>query len=196
MVANAITIMGVDPGLQHSGLTCISAGVRDSTGAIVRFGEVAVKRVECCTTKKCKRKERRSDEDLRSRLWWVVKFYEKAIEEEKPLLAVFESLSWVRNASASAKVGLAWGSAHAVFVMKGIPVFVLTPQEIKKGCGLERNASKEAVQEVIRNAWPSSQWETVDKAKAEHVFDAAGAIYAFMRENRDLLNMIRSASHV
>ena len=177
-----IVVAGIDPGLATSGLTCVE--IEKNEDENLKYRVICA---EVCRTKKSGRKERRADEDLAARLREILAFYHERLNAHKPVFAVMENLSFVRNASSSAKIGLSWGSIFAMCFSFNIPLFILSPQEIKRGCGLKRDASKDDVERVIRETM-NFDWPTT--GIREHVFDAAGAILAYVNTQMSAIPLI------
>jgi Holliday junction resolvasome RuvABC endonuclease subunit len=172
-------VAGVDPGLAKFGYVLMRISISGPGIPI----EVDLQTVEVIKTKPAKRKERRADEDLRARLKQITDFLyvEWETKPNKPRVLAMESLSFVRNASVSAKIALAHGATQALANASSIPIVCYSPQEIKLACGLKRDASKADVEAVIRGKWKSAKWP--DHGEREHAFDAAGAVMAFLKDN-------------
>lgn len=168
--------MGVDPGFANLGLAC---------AYLDTFGRPQLLDARVVRTKKAGRKEKRLDEDLRRRLGEISDAVVGYIREHDPALVVFESMAWVRNASASAKMGLAWGAAFAVARAFELATDVYAPKEIKIGCGLKATASKVEVEAAVKEAFKNSPFQNWPTTKIiEHAADAAAAIITAARDER------------
>lgn len=170
----SVRIIGFDPGLAKSGFACLELG---GTIGLTYCGAGHLE------LKPSGKKERRVDEDLTRRLKLLCDFYREQVEQHKPKLAVFENLSSPRNSSSAGKIGLAWGALYSICHERKMPVVVYSPQEIKEGIGLARNASKQEVEDAVRRAIRSRKWPKRDDGKRDHIFDAAGAVLALSRDS-------------
>ncbi len=93
-----------------------------------------------------------------------------------------EAQSWPRNASSSAKMGIAWGILIAFSELHQIPMVEASPQQIKTACTGKASASKKEVQQgIAKRVGFENLPELLDKmprTKREHAADAVGAVIA------------------
>jgi Holliday junction resolvasome RuvABC endonuclease subunit len=84
-----------------------------------------------------------------------------------------------RNPAIAAKCGMAYGACVA---SAQCPVFILTPQKVRKLLGLPKNAPKSAVKAMVLATWPSII-PGLPRAQGqhEHLFDAAGLVLAWLK---------------
>ena len=91
-------------------------------------------------------------------------------------LVCAESLSFVRDASVMAKMGLAWGVLVGLCEAAGVPLAQATPQALKAAaCGTAR-ADKLQVAARMREQYACS-WAG-PHTRAEHAYDAVAAFHA------------------
>jgi crossover junction endodeoxyribonuclease RuvC len=113
---------------------------------------------------------------------------------EGKLAICTESQSWPRNASASAKVGMAWGALAGFSEILDIPLLQVSPMGLKKAVTGNKGATKEQVMaalnerfgrdfaaELVKQGVPASQHE--------HAYDALGAVVAM--ENSETFRLAR-----
>ena len=106
------------------------------------------------------------------------------LAEWKPKRVVVEAMSFVRMATVSHQLGIAWGVVGALSVKHDATVVQVRPQEIKKAMGVSwgrdakaRAHSKREVIERIRTRFPTADWPQ-RAALWEHCADAAAAVIA------------------
>jgi len=182
MSGSEVVIAGVDPGLANAGIAIISIPPKYSTTK-----DAVVKVADIFKSQKSAKKERRQDEDLTQRLRKFVAWYRDIFDEYKPKIIISESLSYPRNARSSAMLAMAWGSIQTYSVLNKTPTYIYRPQEIKEGCGLAKNASKQQVEDKVKSIWAFGNWPT--HGQREHAFDASGAVMAFLNDE-NLATMI------
>jgi Holliday junction resolvasome RuvABC endonuclease subunit len=173
MNGKEIVIAGVDPGLAKAGITIVKLlnGYEKPSDAKVLLSEVF-------KSKKSNKKERRQDEDLLRRLREYIRWFSDILDTARPRIVISESLSYPRNARSSAMLAMGWGAVQTYCGLNKISTFIFSPQEIKMGCGLGRDASKQKVEDFIRELWSYGDWPS--HGQREHAFDGAGAIAAFL----------------
>ncbi len=101
-----------------------------------------------------------------------------------------EAMSFMRNASSMAKVALAYGVVAAIAASMDIPVAQVSPQKIKKACGVEsrptgkstkeKKASKAQVRDALERMYPETvaMVAHIPDGQCEHPFDALASIQA------------------
>lgn len=91
-----------------------------------------------------------------------------------------EAMSFPRNASSSAKVGMAWGVIASVALRQGLPVFQCSPQQLKQKIAGSKKASKPDVANALRQRYPDTDFDDLLKAlpmgEHEHAWDALGSV--------------------
>lgn len=100
-----------------------------------------------------------------------------------------EAMSYARHASASHKIGIAWG----VVASLGVPVIQQSPQAIKKHVCGKISATKEQVRQAMLAKHPElARFEPKQKTLFEHYYDAAAAVLACLNteQGRILRNLI------
>jgi len=145
-------IIGFDPGLAFTGW-----GVLDSVdGKVVYVGHGQIK-----TTTGLSRDRR---------LFSILKSVRLILDDYKPREAAVETLYFGKNVSSAIPVAEARGVIMAVLAERGLPVFELTPNAIKKGVVGFGRADKNQVQEMVRVILGLSEIP-----KPDHAADALGA---------------------
>lgn len=176
------TIIGLDIGLAHCGVSAISARygasgiVFELLGAGVIVTEKRAAKVTVSTTEDNLTRIRKMAEELRS---WL--------ELYQPPIVVAESMSWPRNAGALAKIGMAWGVVGTCCLRApSQPVLIdVSPQSIKLAVCGNKSASKEDVIQAMQSKlgpMPS----TIKKADLEHACDASAAVLAAVKYREDV----------
>ena len=95
-----------------------------------------------------------------------------------------------QSARAMASYGICVGVLGALRAT-GIPFFEVTPTEVKMALTGDKNASKDRMITAAMKLHPNAPWplyktkcsEAISSAKAEHMADAIGAIYAGIHTN-------------
>jgi len=91
-----------------------------------------------------------------------------------------ESMSFPRNASSSAKLGMSWGAIAALASQHNIPVFQCTPQQLKNRVAGSKKASKTDVANALRHLYPRTDFaqllEKLPAGEHEHAWDALGSV--------------------
>jgi len=100
------------------------------------------------------------------------------------VIIFIEAASASRDASAAGKVSLCFGVLAAIAAEHNIQVVQNSPQKIKKILCGKTSASKEEVEQALRNIFTTTDFDSmlkqskVPKGLYEHAFDALGAIVA------------------
>jgi Holliday junction resolvasome RuvABC endonuclease subunit len=100
-----------------------------------------------------------------------------------------ETMSWPRNAATSARIGIGWGIL--IGRVGDRPMAQASPQEVKLAMGLARSASKEEVQQAVRERFGRYAFDAAEihPALFEHAYDAAAVVVACL-EN-ETIRMLR-----
>ena len=99
--------------------------------------------------------------------------------EFAPKVLMVESLSFPRNAGATAKIGMAWG----VVATLGLPTFHVPPMAVKLHVAGKKTATKLEVQAAVDKLTDGAierecQSRKIPKSKREHPYDAAAVVFA------------------
>ena len=179
------TILGFDPGFAHLGYAALE----------IRDGAYTVRGLGIVETKKSAKKRSflASDDNLR-RAREIAECLDKLVSQYNPSAIACESMSFVRNASACQKIGIAWGVLAAVAELSGsIPILKASPQDVKlRVCG-DRTASKLDVQNALISLFGdgvSILWSDIPSGKREHCADALAVILAV--ESSDVVRLLKS----
>jgi len=173
-------ILGIDPGFGAMGLAVVD----------VRPDWWEVRYHQAVRTKRSARKRgvRVADDDA-ERARQLASALDEIIRTHRPMGAVVELPSGgARGARANRAMGIATGVVVAVLQLHGLPVEWVTPEDVKSVTG-GRHASKEAVQEAVRQllswtcGWPEEPWAQ------EHIADAAAAVLS--AQDGMLVRMVR-----
>lgn len=91
-----------------------------------------------------------------------------------------ESMSFPRNASSSAKVGMTWGIIATLAARHNLPVFQCSPQQLKDKIAGSKKASKDDVANALRQRYPDADFDDLLKSlplgEHEHAWDALGSV--------------------
>ena len=184
-------VCGMDPSLRNWG---ISRGVWDTDKLRIDYVNV------CSPVLPTGKQVRQNSLDLES----AKQLFKFALESTKGADAVFVEVP-VGSQSARAMAGYAicvgiLGALRAT----GIPLFEVTPNEVKLTTVGKKTATKQEMIEWAMNAHPEANWPTynrlgklqVSEAKAEHMADAIASIYAGCETNEfQQLIQILKANH-
>lgn len=178
-------VLGVDPGLSMFGyaLVCLRSGGED----ILELGVIETKKSSN------KRRVLASDDNLR-RAREIVLGIRTVCGSDVPKVICAESMSFPRNASSSAKIGMAWGVLAAISEFGQVPVVQASPQEVKKVVCGNKAASKVEVETALvlrygEGTGIHSFRRRFAKGKHEHGFDALAAVVACL--DSEVLRMAR-----
>jgi hypothetical protein len=157
-------LIGIDPGFASCGIVVWEDGVF-TNGTVLR-------------TKKDGKKKASDDNLDRTRelgqcmgAWF-----------EGARAVVAEAMSYPRHASVAHKMGLVWG---AVVTATTVPVFQLSPQEVRRLLELPKGATKVLIQSVLSNKYPElRELQPPQKTLREHHYDAAAALEAWLRSDQ------------
>ncbi len=144
----AIRIVGVDPGLRHTGW-----GVVESDG--VRLTYIASGHISST-----------SKEDLSYRLREIFEGLTSVLKSFKPLEAAVEETFVNENARATLKLGQARGMAMLAPALLGLRVAEYSPNLVKKTVVGAGHAEKDQVQAMIGYLLPKANIKTADEADA------------------------------
>lgn len=173
-------VLGVDPGLANFGWALVEL---EPNGA-ERFVECGV-----MSTEKSQRKgnvlasddNMRRARELHDGLLGVLRTVGKVYPcgDANIVAIAAEAMSFVRAASAAAKLAMSWGVLAAFSAYRDMPIVQASPQLIKKTmCGVA-TATKEDVQRAIAERFgthPDAMFSHLRKTEREHAADALAAI--------------------
>lgn len=166
----SLSLLGLDIGLAHCGWSYFNsasktwkAGLiatqKDATGTGVNHSEDAISRCRL----------------LHTGLVQIV-------ETLHPDVLCVESLSFPRNAGATAKIGMAWGVVSTL----GLPTFHVPPMAVKLHIAGKKTATKLEVVAAVDKATEGAierelQAKKIPMGKREHPYDASAVILAAMQ---------------
>jgi Holliday junction resolvasome RuvABC endonuclease subunit len=170
-----INVVGFDPSLRNWGIAC---GTYDTVSKQILIPKVSVIQPEVTTSKQV----RQNSKDLESAYQLTV----GALAVVHDAQAVFiEVPIGSQSARAMASYGICVGVAGALRAAN-VPFFEQTPTEVKMRAVGRKTATKEDMIKWAMALHPEANWpmyskngvKMVSEAKAEHMADAIGAIYA------------------
>jgi len=178
-----VYVLGLDPGFASFGYGVVEL-LRDSE----RIVEVNVIR----TKKDAKKRAVLAADDNFRRARAIYAALIEVVDRYHPVVVAAETMSFPRDASAAAKVAMAWGVISAIAESRQLPMAQASPMKIKQSVAGNPKASKEDVQSALRRryvgqffpfqkALPQGQWE--------HGYDAIGSIVTCL--DGDVLRMAR-----
>jgi crossover junction endodeoxyribonuclease RuvC len=167
-------VLGLDLGLAHTGGAMFELEGADDT--LLKIGVIK--------TEKAGNAEGRVAEDNYRRLCEVARWLRDFVDGRRVSVVCVESMSFVRNASAAAKMAMVWGILAAMTSEHQVPVIMASPQDIKKAICGARDASKDDIQKGVAKIFPrlAEDFAGLNKTLREHPADAVGAFYA-LRHN-------------
>jgi crossover junction endodeoxyribonuclease RuvC len=130
--ADKILILGVDPGLQQTGLGLIA----------VDGQRIALRASRLLTTK--------TSELLPARLRTLFRGMQETLREWRPHIIVVEKLIYARNAQIALKLGHARGVLLLAGELNNVAIAEYTPAEIKRAVTGNGSASKEQVHRMVK----------------------------------------------
>jgi crossover junction endodeoxyribonuclease RuvC len=148
MTAQAIRIIGLDPGLRHAGW-----GIVDSIGNnLVHVADGVVRPPP--------------DLPMAERLHVIYRELTRILAEFSPDEAAIEETFVSKDARATLKLGQARGVAMLVPATRGIPVAEYAPNQIKKSVVGTGHAAKQQIHHMVRVLLPKSRAASADAADA------------------------------
>lgn len=162
-----IAIIGCDPGFAALGLARL-----DLAADAEQVGALAVAR----TAPSPRKASVLAASDNLRRLGELHRALEAMIDPSVICIAS-ESMSWPRNAGAAVKIAMVWGLISAVAGRHGLPIVLVSPQDLKARLTGSRSATKEAVQEALQARYGVIHWPS-PPSTVEHCADALGACVA------------------
>ncbi len=125
-------IMGIDPGLAHTGFGIIDA--IDGRLRLVSYGVI----------------ETKSDTDHSIRLLSIYNRLLAVIDEFRPDEAEMETLYFSRNTSSAMAVAEAKGVITLCLAQQNIPVYMYTPNQIKFSVTGTQSADKDTIEQYVK----------------------------------------------
>lgn len=185
-----LVVVGQDPSLRHWGL---SKGVFDLETRVLTLTEVSVTEPDLPKGKQV----RQNSLDLEA----AKQLYAGAIKASQGAHAVFiEVPVGSQSSRAMASYGICVGIVGSLRAT-GIPVFEVTPSEVKLAGFGKLTASKMEMIQWAMDKHPEANWPTykqkgatlINTSRAEHQADATAAIYAGIASNQfqQLLPLLR-----
>ncbi|MDP2933955.1 MAG: crossover junction endodeoxyribonuclease RuvC [bacterium] len=128
----SVRVLGIDPGFGRMGF-----GVIEETR-----GDLRVIDYGCLETQKT--------ETIAQRLLELKKFIDQLVCDARPVVVAVESLFFSKNVKTALAVGEARGVILFALAEHGLPVFELSPQEVKLAVTGYGNAEKGQVQRMVQ----------------------------------------------
>ena len=178
-MSQAIHILGVDPGFANIGLVVVK----------LKSNKEFVKHVEAFVTKKSPKKTRvlTTDDNL-MRAKQIARRLRELDRKYRFRGIAAEAMSFPRNASAAAKMSLAWGVLADLSEGAGIPIIQARPQAIRAALGLQpkkaegKDSAKNRTQVALRKRFKKFaslvERSGIPKGRWEHCYDALAAVVA------------------
>lgn len=166
-MSEPLRIMGIDPGLRNLG---VSKLLLDPP---VGYDLVGLEFIE--TKKEDKKRGLRQKADDTRRLGAIVDRFDEIVRDWKPHVFSFEERPTVRNASASAKVALAYGACLAIARLQKALVLEYGPMDLKVLVCDNKKASKQDVDDALSARFSVLANYEIAASKREHLADAVAA---------------------
>lgn len=187
----AIRVVGFDPSLRNWGVA--KGSIDMAGGGVLVLDHVDVIQPVLPTGKQV----RQNSIDLEA----AAQLCAAAMDFAKGAQAIFVEVPvGSQSARAMASYGICVGVLGALRA-SGIPFFEVTPTEVKLAACKDKNATKEQMIAWATAQHPEAPWPMykqngellLSEAKAEHMADATGAIYAGVRTNsfKQLLHLMQ-----
>jgi Holliday junction resolvasome RuvABC endonuclease subunit len=164
-------VMGFDPGFASFGVAVVE---------LTADSEVPIWMGVIRTKKSNKRQKMLATEDNFDRLQYLAEELGKLVQQYDLVALGAESMSFPRNASSSAKVGMSWGAIAALSLQYQLPVFQCSPQQLKSKLTGSKQASKIDVANALRHRYPKMDFDDLLKhlpsTEHEHAWDALASV--------------------
>jgi len=182
-MSREVFILGVDPGFASFGYSMVHL--------LPSIEEVMLTDV-IRTQKSPKKLNVKAADDNFRRSQAIAAVLHEVVKKWQPVAIAAEAMSFPRNASAAAKVAMAWGILSDICYVYQLPMVQATPQEIKKALCDNKSATKSDIQRALEDRYPNQFLrftQTVPAGQWEHGFDAAGAVVTCL--DSDVVRMAR-----
>jgi Holliday junction resolvasome RuvABC endonuclease subunit len=160
-------ILGIDPGFSFIGYTIITI---EKEPAVVKCGLVRTKRSD-------KRRGILQSDDNFRRSREIHESLLSVTEEHLSEIKIMasEAMSWPRNASVSAKVGMCWGVMAAIADNFDLAAVSMSPQHLKNHFLGRMSGKKKEIQAAVLERLPemAELVEGVPNRQQDHIYDAA-----------------------
>jgi Holliday junction resolvasome RuvABC endonuclease subunit len=162
-------LLGVDPGFANFGWALC-----DYEG-----GDLVPLRMGTISTEKDKRRVLVCEDNVKRFRKLSAAFDSVVVQsggDRNSIAICAESMSFPRNASASAKVAMAWG----LILSYDLPLIQRSPQEVKLAVAGSRSASKAKIETILTRSHPTIPMLLggVPKSRWEHPVDAFAVVVA------------------
>ncbi len=173
-------VLAVDMGFAALGYSIIRIGPTELDDEIMELGVFTTK------LSPAKRRAFVADDNIRRTAEVFEFLHGLLVGAYKPRAVAAESFSYHKGIKASAKMGLAWGALVSAVTLLKRPFLDTSPQDVKLAATGKKTATKEEVQDGVRNRFPSRPSVFAIAAPGglhEHAFDSAGVFMAVQRSN-------------
>lgn len=190
-MTDLVSILGLDTGLGHFGYAVLSFHRSESSGRLALTAAGGPVFSVITTNKSDKKRQVAATEDNIRRCRELTPPLLRLIHPSSGLnvrALIVEAMSFPRNASAVAKIGMAFGVVAILSEVFNLPVVQLSPQEVKKRLCGRQNASKEEIQSVVSLLYPMTVG-VVSNGLAEHAYDALAVAHASL--DTEVVRMVR-----
>lgn len=169
-------VLGVDPGFAKCGYAIVD---------VQPYKEVVEETGVITTVPSPKKLHILSTDDNVRRLREISCALETQMTEAQVVCC--EAMSWPRNASSIAKIGMVWGVIVSLADSRSIPILQASPQDIKIALCGRKTATKDDVISAIDNRYPDMPPFRMPKSSWEHQADAVGAVVACLNSQAMML---------
>lgn len=164
-------VIGLDPGFASFGVAVVEIG---------REGETPVYLGVIRTQKSSKKLRMLAVDDNFERTQRIADELTQLLLAYEVVAIGAESMSFPRNASSSAKVGMTWGVIASLALRHSLPVFQCSPQQLKQKVAGSKKASKADVADALRQLYPATDFDELLKklpmGEHEHAWDALASV--------------------
>jgi len=165
-------VVGLDPGFAKTGYCVVRLGESLEQDLPIRMGVLK-------TTKSSHKLRLLAVDDNVRRTQEIAHSLLVLLAEFDVVAITAEAFSFMRNASAAAKVAMTWGVVAAVATVHQIPVMQATPSMIKHKFCHKAGGSKQDVQKAVTALYPHVDFgkllAQVSQRDHEHPWDAVAA---------------------
>lgn len=169
-----VFILGLDTGFANLGwaVTLLSK----ERLSLIELGHFSTSK----DTKRIRKGLRSTDDDFERAVQIAARLEALVVKYPDLGLLCVEQMSWVRNASAMAKIGMTFGVTASIVKRRELPRMAFSPQEIKMATTGNKKAEKADVEAALNVRFPNAKvWaDKLAKGVREHPYDALGAIVA------------------
>lgn len=183
-----VLVLGIDPGFANVGWALVELDGAAAKETVVGMGLIETEKSSAKQNVLASNDNFRRAREISRAL--------RQVTSVRPHVLCAESMSFPRNASSAAKTAMTWGVVADFCEVEEIPLLMASPKELKRAVCADASASKEKIQEALRERFGARPVELLKAAgvppsSQEHPYDALAAVVACLHS--ETLSLLRRA---